>query len=64
MPVSDIIDTYKKNRISLHDTNENIVLHNGYESDQYMWVPAGLQEHLVSLLDWCCNASSRTKFLN
>ena len=54
--MDDIIDTYKKNRESLHDTNENIVLHNGHESDQYMWVPAGLDANLVSklLLVWWC----------
>lgn len=48
MPVKDIIDTYKKNRISLHDNNDNILIRENPEHDQYMWVPAGLEKHLVS----------------
>ena len=48
--MDDIIDTYKKNRISLHDTNENIVIQNGNEDEQYMWVPAGLDPNLVSIV--------------
>lgn len=47
MPVSELIDTYKKNRMSLHDNNQNVILHDGGDSDHYMWIPAGLDNHLV-----------------
>lgn len=50
MPIKEIIETYKKNRISLHDTNDNIVIRENPEHDQYMWVPAELEKHLVSYI--------------
>lgn len=47
MPVDDIITNYRMNRLSIHDNNENIVM-DEQESEEYLWVPPGLDSQLVS----------------
>ncbi|XP_057306957.1 prickle planar cell polarity protein 3-like isoform X2 [Hydractinia symbiolongicarpus] len=44
--LSDIINDYKMNRLSLHDMNENITTEEP-DSDEYLWVPPGIDDDLV-----------------
>ena len=46
MQEDDIVTSYKMNRLSIHDSNDNILI-DEQSNDEYLWVPPGLDRALV-----------------
>ena len=46
MQEDDIVTSYKMNRLSIHDSNDNILI-DEQSSDEYLWVPPGLDKTMV-----------------